>query len=93
MDLLTIPALKPDKSIYYISYPYWNSFNDFKKLSDKEDIEEDAKISKYELKFKYAVIDEGLFVFGLRDVSYSGGALERTNSGFTLVYQHKFYYS
>ncbi|NLW48848.1 MAG: hypothetical protein GXY86_16160 [Firmicutes bacterium] len=74
---------------FAIDLNYYFSLSGSVKVN-KHDIGEDGKISKYEIKFKYAISDGGLFVFGLRDVSYSGGALERTNSGFTLGYQHKF---
>lgn len=80
---------------YLVSEKFSIDFNYYFSLSgsikiNKQDIGDDAKLSKYELKFKYAIIESGSFVLGLRNISYSGGVLERTNSGFTLGYHQKY---
>lgn len=74
---------------FSIDFNYYFSLSCSSKM-DKQDIGDDAKLSKYELKFKYAIIDNGSFVLGLRNIAYSVADMESANSGFALGYYHKF---
>lgn len=74
---------------FSIDFNYYFSLAGSVKLN-KEDLGDDGKLGKYELKFKYAFLDNGFFVLSLRNISYSGGDLERTSSGFALGYHQKY---